>query len=90
MTFVQSGMPPRLPAHDQCMPLCVDEIIQKSKVKIYEEGLEASAATGMIMKNTAVLNPEQPKEFRADHAFSFYITQGTETQELLFWGQIVR
>ena len=71
-------------------PLCVDEIIQKSKVKIYEEGLEASAATGMIMKNTAVLNPEQPKEFRADHAFSFYITQGTETQELLFWGQIVR
>ena len=22
MTFVQSGMPPRLPAHDQCMLLC--------------------------------------------------------------------
>ena len=71
-------------------PLFVDDIIQKSKVKIYEEGLEAAAATGIIMKNTAVLNPEQPKEFRADRAFSFYILQGEDAPELLFWGQIVR
>lgn len=70
--------------------LCVDDIIQKTKVHIYEEGLEAAAATGMIMKNTAMPNPEQPKEFCADHGFSFCIVQDSENPELLFWGQIVK
>jgi serpin B len=42
--------------------LCVDDIIQKTKVHIYEEGLEAAAATGMVMKNTSMPNPDQPKE----------------------------
>lgn len=71
-------------------PLFVDDIIQKSKIKIYEEGLEAAAATAIIMKNGAVLNPEPPKEFCADRAFSFYLIQDGEAPELLFWGQIVK
>ena len=70
--------------------LCVDDIIQKTKVHIYEEGLEAAAATGMVMKNTSMPNPDQPKEFCADHGFSFCIVQGSENPELLFWGQIVK
>lgn len=70
--------------------LYVDDIIQKTKVHIYEEGLEAAAATGMVMKNTSMPNPDQPKEFCADHGFSFCIVQGSENPELLFWGQIVK
>ena len=71
-------------------PLFVDDIVQKTKIKIYEEGLEAAAATGLIMKNGAAFNPEQPKEFLADRAFSFYLIQEGDAPELLFWGQIVK
>ena len=68
----------------------MDDIVQKTKIKIYEEGLEAAAATGLIMKNGAAFNPEQPKEFLADRAFSFYLIQEGDAPELLFWGQIVK
>ena len=71
-------------------PFFVDDIVQKTKIKIYEEGLEAAAATGLIMKNGAAFNPEQPKEFLADRAFSFYLIQEGDAPELLFWGQIVK
>ena len=70
--------------------LFVDDIVQKAKIKIYEEGLEAAAATGMIMKNGVSLHEEEPKEFRADRAFSFYLIQEGDAPELLFFGQIVK
>lgn len=70
-------------------PLRVDDIIQKAKVHIDEEGLEAAAATAMMMVATAAFDPEKPELFRLDQAFSFYIVNGGETPELLFWGQIV-
>ena len=70
--------------------LCVDDIIQKTKVHIYEEGLEAAAATGMMMFPTSMPNEDIIKEFTADHDFSFCIVQGDENPELLFWGQIVK
>lgn len=67
----------------------VDDIIQKAKVKVDEKGLEAAAATAVVMmRNTAVLNPEEPVEFTADHPFQFAILREDEAPELLFWGQI--
>lgn len=69
--------------------LHIDDIIQKSKVSIDEEGLEAAAATAIIMYgNTAVQDPPEPKIFRADRPFRFYILNGTDSPELLFYGQI--
>ena len=70
--------------------LCVDDIIQKTKVHIYEEGLEAAAATGMMTFPTSMPNEDIIKEFTADRDFSFCIVQGDENPELLFWGQIVK
>ncbi len=70
--------------------LFVDDIIQKAKVKVDEKGLEAAAATAVVMmRATAVPNPEEPVEFMADHPFQFAITRGDEAPELLFWGQIM-
>ena len=71
-------------------PLYVGDIIQKAKVHIDEEGLEAAAATAIVMRGVTATQPEEPKIFRADHAFTFYVLNDVEAPELLFWGQIVR
>ena len=68
----------------------VDDIIQKAKVEIDENGLEAAAATAVIMtRNTAVPKPEEPVDFTADQPFQFVIYRQDDAPELLFWGQIV-
>ena len=70
--------------------LFVGDIVQKAKVHIDEEGLEAAAATAMALCGCAMPEEEpEPEIFRADRPFSFYIVNGFETPELLFWGQIV-
>lgn len=68
----------------------VDDIIQKAKVKVDEKGLEAAAATAVVMmRNTGMPNPEEPAVFTADHPFQFAIVREDEAPELLFWGQIM-
>ena len=68
----------------------VDDIIQKAKVKVDEKGLEAAAATAVVMmRNTALPNPEEPVEFIADRPFQFIIFREDAAPELLFWGQIM-
>lgn len=67
----------------------VDDIIQKAKVKVDEKGLEAAAATAVVMmRSTAMPNPEEPAVFTADRPFQFAIIREDEAPELLFWGQI--
>lgn len=71
----------------------IDDIIQKTKIKVDEEGTEAAAATAIIMvKNTAVfIDPKEPKKFIANEPFTYYIyTEGETSPELLFFGQIVQ
>ena len=71
--------------------LLIGDIIQKAKVAIDEEGLEAAAATAILTYGTTGIpqQPPEPKIFRADRPFSFYVINGSEAAELLFWGQIV-
>lgn len=72
------------------VPLYVDDIIQKAKVHIDEEGLEAAAVTAIMMAEGAAMpEPETPEIFCADRPFSFYVLKNGEAPELLFWGQIV-
>lgn len=71
----------------------ISDIIQKSRIKVDEDGIEAAAVTAIMMKLTSALivDPPQPKEFIADRPFSFYILAGSgEARELLFFGQLVR
>ena len=73
------------------IPWLISDIIQKSKIKVDEDGLEAAAVTAMTMAtNAAMPEPAKPKEFTADHPFSFYVFSNSgEKRELLFFGQYV-
>ena len=74
-------------------PWCISDIIQKSKIKVDEDGIEAAAVTAILMETTSafVEDPPQPKYFNADRPFSFYLFTGnTGSGELLFYGQLVK
>jgi serpin B len=72
------------------MKLMITDIIQKTKIKVDETGIEAAAATAIMMTEGAFLeNPEEPKEFTADEPFKYMILTSGENPELLFYGQIV-
>ena len=52
----------------------IDDIIQKTKIKLDETGVEAAAVTAIMVKNESVgPDPEKPIEFKADRPFHFYI-----------------
>ena len=71
----------------------IDEIIQKTRIKTDEEGLEASAVTAIMMTESAALVTEQPevKEFHAEEPFQFMIYTPLENgeNEILFYGHMV-
>ena len=51
--------------------LFISEVVHKAFVEVNEEGTEAAAATGIVMKMTAM--PAPPPVFRADRPFVFMI-----------------
>ena len=70
-------------------PVFVDDIIQKTRIKLDEEGVEAAAVTAMEVP-TAGYIPDEPIEFRADRPFSFAIYANVGgTMATMFAGQIV-
>ncbi|MDO8428894.1 MAG: serpin family protein [Candidatus Diapherotrites archaeon] len=63
-------------------------VIHQAFVEVNEKGTEAAAATGIGFELTsAPFEPEEPKEFKADHPFIFVI-QDTETGNILFMGKV--
>ena len=71
-------------------PVTLDGILQKTKVRIDEEGMEAAAATAIITKGAMPPAPEDPVLFQADRPFSFYVLDSGENPNVVFWGQIVK
>ncbi len=71
------------------MSVFISDIIQKTKIKVDEEGIEAAAATAIMMTEGAFLEQPEVKEFTADKSFKFMILTASEEPELLFYGQIV-
>jgi len=65
--------------------LFISDVVHKAFVEVNEEGTEAAAATGVIMKLTAVM--ETPA-FRADHPFTFLI-RDNKLHRILFMGRVV-
>jgi serpin B len=64
-------------------------VIHKAFVETNEEGTEAAAATGAVMKPTsAAPDPETPFTFRADRPFLFVI-RDTPTGTPVFVGRVV-
>ena len=71
------------------MSLYITDIIQKTKIKLDESGVEAAAATVIMMTETCVEIEQEPKEFTADKPFKYMLLTNDETPELLFYGQVV-
>jgi serpin B len=68
--------------------LYMSAVLHKAYVDVNEEGTEAAAATGVIMRPTAVRLPQrQPAVFRADHPFLFVI-QDNRNGAILFLGRV--
>ena len=66
--------------------LSVDDVLQKTYIKIDEEGPEAAAGTAITLDECAYIFTEAPKEFIADKPFYFAIRDNT-SGELLFVGR---
>lgn len=71
------------------MSLFITDIIQKTKIKVDEKGIEAAAATAIMMEESCALEEPEVKEFIADKPFKYMILTDAEDPELLFYGQLV-
>ncbi|KAK3608154.1 hypothetical protein CHS0354_034113 [Potamilus streckersoni] len=65
----------------------ISDVIHKTFIDVNEEGTEAAAATGMMMRCMAM--PLPPEEFIADHPFLFLI-RDNDTGAILFIGRYAR
>jgi serpin B len=66
--------------------LFISAVIHKAYVEVNEEGTEAAAATGVVMRLTSV-GPAPIPVFRADHPFLFLIRDNL-TDSILFIGRV--
>jgi len=66
--------------------LFISAVIHKAYVEVNEEGTEAAAATGVVMRLTSI-GPAPIPVFRADHPFLFLIRDNL-TGSILFIGRV--
>ena len=67
--------------------LYISAVLHKAYVDVNEEGTEAAAATGVLMKGHAARRPQPVPVFRADHPFLFLI-RDTREGSVLFMGRL--
>ena len=67
--------------------LWISAAIHKAYIDVNEEGTEAAAATGIVMRSMAMARPQPPIVFRADHPFLFLI-RDNQSGAILFMGRI--
>jgi len=68
--------------------LYISAVVHKAFVEVNEEGTEAAAATGVVMRSMAVMRPRPTPVFRADHPFIFLI-RDSRSGSILFLGRMV-
>ena len=72
-------------------PVCITDIIQKSKIRTDESGIETAAATALMMElGSAPIDEETIREFYADKPFRYLILMDSDQPEPLFIGRVVR
>ena len=71
-------------------PLKISEIVHKAFVEVNEVGTEAAAATAtrMLLSTGAGSPPPEPKIFKADHPFLFFIWD-RKTDTVFFSGRVL-
>ncbi len=68
--------------------LNISKVVHKAFVDLSEQGTEAAAATGVVLRSMAMRRPEPPIVFRADHPFLFLI-RDTTSGAVLFIGRLM-
>ncbi|SDB58001.1 serpin family protein [Butyrivibrio sp. INlla16] len=69
----------------------ISDIIQKTKIKVDEEGIEATAASMIAVLGAAPPGEKiETREFIADEPFKYYIVTDDDDPKILFYGQIVK
>lgn len=68
--------------------LFISAVVHKAFVDVNEEGTEATAATGVVMRSMAVMMPRPTPIFRADHPFIFLI-RDNHSGSIIFLGRLV-
>jgi len=68
--------------------LWISAAIHKAYIDVNEEGTEAAAATGTVMRSMAMSYEQQPIVFRADHPFVFLI-RDERSGAILFMGRVI-
>lgn len=68
-------------------PLCIDNVVQKTYIKIDEEGAEAAAVTGISMMLTGMPRPLEKRVLNLDRPFIYMITDYTK-DNILFMGKV--
>ena len=75
------------------VPVYISDILQKTRIKTDEEGLEAAAVTAIMMTESAAMPEEKEvKTFYATEPFKFFVYTELENEEneILFYGQMVK
>jgi serpin B len=67
--------------------LWISEAIHKAYIDVNEEGTEAAAATGIVMRSMAMRREQPPIVFCADHPFLFVI-RDNRSGGILFMGRL--
>ncbi|MGA3268148.1 MAG: serpin family protein [Verrucomicrobiota bacterium] len=70
------------------MDLFISAVVHKAFVSVNEEGTEAAAATGVVVRSMAMFRPLPIPTFRADHPFVFLI-RDTHFVSILFLGRML-
>ena len=68
--------------------LAISQVMHKAFIDVNEQGTEAAAATGIAVGVRAIMRSE-PKVFRADHPFAFFL-RDTDSGAILFAGRFAR
>lgn len=68
-------------------PLAISRVIHQTFIDVKEEGTEAAAATMVEMDKGMDSWDSEPKEFKADHPFMFFI-EDRRTNCILFMGKV--
>ena len=75
------------------VPVYISDILQKTRIKTDEDGLEAAAVTAVMMTEAAAMPEEKEvKTFYATEPFKFFVYTELENEEneVLFYGQMVK
>lgn len=69
------------------VPMCLEEVLQKVRVQLDEDGTKAAAATAVSLKCMAAMDSQPPVEMTVDRPFAFLIVDG-KTDAICFAGAI--